>query len=179
MKFAASTGCFYPDDIAYPDGTIPADAVETSRGVFLEFCSATPGSTVSVADGAILINPPAPLSLDQVKSGKIGDLNTEYQAAVSAPLSFNTEAGATVRFARDATHKAMVDLAVSQGEADWTANVWIDAGNSPVMPFTFVDLERLQGALAAPTSPSLMDLMAKVNAVHSASDADAVAAITF
>lgn len=179
MKYAPSTGCFYPDDIAYPDGAIPTDAVETTRDLFLDFCSATPGSTASVVDGEIQIRPPAPPTLDQIKANKIGALNAEYQAAASAPLDFKTEAGATVRFARDTNHKAMVDLAVSQGAKGWTANVWIDASNAPVMPFSFVDLEQLQSALAASSKPSLMDLMAKVAAVNSATSAEAVASIAF
>lgn len=179
MQYSPSTGCFYPDDIAYPEGVIPEDAVAVSRDAFHARCTAVPGSTISVDGTDLVIAPPAPPTLAQIKATKVGELNSVYQAAATAPLNFNTAGGASIHVTRDAAHKAMVDTAIAAGAKAWTANVWIDDANAAVMPFTFADLGRLQAALAAPTTPSLMDLMAKVSAVHAASDPDAVAAITF
>ncbi|MGY2732403.1 hypothetical protein [Sphingomonas sp. UYP23] len=179
MKFSPVTGCFYPADIAYPEGKIPSDAIETTREQFLAYCNAPAGSTISVIDGTIAIAPPAPPTLDAIKAAKIAALTGIYNDAVASDVTLETADGATAKFSRDAKAKAMVDLAVEQGAFAWTANVWIDASNAPVMPFSFGDIQALQAALAAPTSPSLADLMAKVAAVHAAEDSAAVDDATF
>lgn len=179
MQYAPSTGCFYPDDIEYPEDTIPADAVQTTLEVFDAWCASAPGSTIAFAGGEIVIHAPAPPTLEQVKAARIGELTAQYQTAATAPLEFETAAGTTARFTRDAAHKAMVDNAVSAGASAWTAEIWIDDGNTPVMPFAFADLEGLQAALAAPSAPSLTDLLTRVASVSAASDTASVAAVTF
>lgn len=55
MKFAATTGSFYPDDIAYPDGAIPADAIEVSDADFQAAMARADGATLTVKNGALAI----------------------------------------------------------------------------------------------------------------------------
>ena len=60
MKFSKTTGCFYPDDIHYPNP--PDDLDNISEEDYVLAMSRVPGETLDVVSGRIIIVPvPAPV----------------------------------------------------------------------------------------------------------------------
>lgn len=59
MRFAKSTGCFYPEDLIYPE--LPADIIDVPREDFDTAMARAPGNTLDVIDGRVVVVPaPAP-----------------------------------------------------------------------------------------------------------------------
>lgn len=54
MKFAPSTGCFYPDDIEYQNG-VPSDAIEVSDADFAAAMARAPDETLKVVKGRVRV----------------------------------------------------------------------------------------------------------------------------
>ena len=176
-KFSALTGCFYPDEITYP--SLPADVVEATTDQFALAMARGPQDTLAVVDGAVVIVPYTGPTLDHAKADQIAAINQAYQVAISAPVSFTTAAGATVSFPETDDAKTYLSQCIAAGANAWTLNLWLDATNSPVAPFTFADLQGLAAAMEAKQSPSYKDLLDKVAAVNAATTVAAVRAISF
>lgn len=179
MKYAPSTGCFYPDDIAY--ATIPPDAIDVTQDDFDATMAAQPGAVRTVVDGKLVISAPPPPSLTDVKAAKIAELMAAYQAALSAPVSFTTAAGNAADFAHDAQSKSNLDAAIAFGvEAQsWPIGFWLAADGSQVTPFTYADLQALAAALEAVQPPAYAELLAKIAEVNAAKSITVVSVITF
>lgn len=178
MKYSPSASCFYPEDIAYP--ALPADLIETGDDVFLSWCEAEPGSTITVGgDGTLTIAPPPALTLGQIQMIQIGVLNAAYKTAASAPVSFTTQAGATASFPQTPAAKTYLAQCIETGSSAWALNLWLDVSNVPVTPFTFADLQGLAAAMEAVEVPAYQDLLAKIGEVNAATTAEAVQAVAF
>lgn len=58
MRFSPTTGCFYPDDIQYQE--TPSDLIEVPQEDFDMAMARRPDETLGVADGRVVVVPPAP-----------------------------------------------------------------------------------------------------------------------
>lgn len=68
MKFSKSTGCFYPDDIEY--AAVPSDLIEVPQEDFDAAMARSPGDTLDVVNGRVVVVPkPAPAAAE-VKASK-------------------------------------------------------------------------------------------------------------
>lgn len=68
MKFSKSTGCFYPEDIAY--ASIPADAINVTQAEFDAAMQRPLGSTLDVQGGKLVIVPVVPPTPAEIKAAK-------------------------------------------------------------------------------------------------------------
>lgn len=180
MKYAPSTGCFYPtEEITYEN--LPSDAVEVDQSVFKAWCEAPAGSSILISNGEFkeILPPPEP-SLGDVKLAKIATLTQDYQAAQKLPVPFTTAAGASKLFTQDSMSLFNLDQAIANNTtSSWKSiNLWLDASGLPVAPFTYADLGGLRAAIEAFKSPSYADLLKAIGAVDKATTADAVQSIT-
>lgn len=63
MKYSKFTGCFYPDDIQYPNP--PADLIDSSQEDYDTAMARKPGETLSVVNGQVVVLPaPVPTSAE-------------------------------------------------------------------------------------------------------------------
>lgn len=179
FKFSVTTGCFYPDDIAYPEGAIPADAIAATREHFDAAMARGPFDTLAVVDDVVVVVPDPGPTLDQAKAAQIAALNAAYKAAINAPVSFTTAAGATAQFPQSDQAKAYLAQCIDAGAAAWSLGLWLDVSNNPVSPFTFADLQGLAAAMEAAETPDYHRLMTKAAQIAAATTVNAVQAITF
>lgn len=61
MRFAKSTGCFYPESENYAE--LPADIIDVPQEDFDAAMARNPGDTLDVVDGRVIIVPPTILEL--------------------------------------------------------------------------------------------------------------------
>jgi hypothetical protein len=136
-----------------------------------------PGWTYSGAAFA----PPAGPSLADVQAAQIAVLNDAYQAAINAPVSFTTAAGATALFNQNATAKANLQdaLLASEKAASWPINLWVSASGSPITPFTYADLQGLAAAMEAVDAPDYQQLLTLMAEVTNATTIAAVQAVVW
>ena len=66
MRFAKSTGAFYPEDFDYLD--LPADIIEVPQEDFVSAMSRTPGDTLNVVDNRVVIVPRPALTLAELQA---------------------------------------------------------------------------------------------------------------
>ncbi len=104
MKYSPSTGCFYPPDIAY--GALPSDAVEATDALFADWLAAEPGSTITVAAGALTIVAPAAPSFAQVKGCLIAIATAKREAIAGNGITVDVGT-------RDAPVSCMVDTSAA------------------------------------------------------------------
>jgi hypothetical protein len=106
-------------------------------------------------------------------------LNAAYESAITAPVSYTTEAGTTAVFNQNAVAKANLQnaLLASQKSGVWTINLWLSASGVSVTPFTYADLQGLAAAMEAIDAPDyqlLLELIAQVNAATTVASVQAV-----
>jgi len=130
-----------------------------------------------------VFSPPAALAMTlvQAQAAQIAALQSAYEAAITAPVSYTTVGGATATFTQSATNtqnlqNALVASAKSQA---WPLNLWLNSSGQPVTPFTYADLQGLAAAMEAADTPGYMDLLTKVAAVNAATTVAAVQSVTF
>ena len=126
--------------------------------------------------------PPDPATvLANAKGAQSAQLQAAYQAAILAPVSFTTAAGATANFAQDATAKANLQdaLAGSEKSSAWALNLWLDVNGATVTPFTYGDLQGLAAAMEAYDVPKYSELLALLAQVNSATTPAAVNAVVW
>ena len=175
--YSPSTGCFYPRDIAYAE--IPADAIEATDDQFAAAMARGPDDTLVVVDGAVTVIPYTGPTLDQAKATQIAVLNAAFRNASTAPVAFTTAAGATANFPQTDLAKAYLGQCIAAGEKAWALNLWLDATNKPVTPFSFADLQGLAAAMEAAEAPAYHELLTKIAAVNDATSVEAVQAVSF
>lgn len=178
-KFSPSTNCFYPEDIAYPDGAIPADAIDATADEFSAAMARAPGDTLVVSDGKVVVRAYAGPTLDEAKAAQVAALNAAFHASARAPVAFTTAGGAMASFPQSDEAKAYLGQCIDAGAKAWTLNLWLDASGKPVTPFTFADLQGLAAAFEAAESPAYADLLTKLAAVQAATTIADVQAVTF
>lgn len=176
-KFSATTGSFYPDDIEY--FSIPSDAVEATQDQFDAAMARGPKDALAVINGSVAVVPYPGPTLDEARNYQITRLHYAYRAAIAAPVSFTTAANTTASFPETDDAKQYLVQCIEAGAAAWTLNLWLDATNTAVTPFTFADLQGLAAAMEAKDTPAYRDLLAKIGAVSAASTVAAVEAIAF
>ena len=120
---------------------------------------------------AAFATPPDPATvLANAKAAKAVELQGAYQAAILAPVSFTTSAGATATFAQDASAKANLSDALLGSETSqaWALNLWLDVNGAVVTPFTYADLQGLSAALEAYDTPKFSELLTLIGQVNAA-----------
>lgn len=128
--------------------------------------------------------PPA-LTLAQAQASQITALQSSYQSAINAPVSFKNAAGVTSTYAFGNTltpggtnAQALLTQILSAGAAAWAAGVWFDtAGKAQTM--TFADLQGLAAEVEAMETPDEQNLMTKIAEVQAATTVTAVQAIAW
>jgi hypothetical protein len=126
--------------------------------------------------------PPSPSeALAAAKTAKTASLTAAYNAAILAPVSYTTAAGATALFNQAASDIENLNKAIlgSQASGTWPLNLWQDATGAVVTPFTYADLQGLAAAFEAHDVPEYAHLLALLAEVTSAADLAAVAAINW
>ncbi|WP_164707925.1 DUF4376 domain-containing protein [Paraburkholderia phosphatilytica] len=115
------------------------------------------------------------------KAAQIAALNSAYQAAITAPVSYTTAAGTTATFNQDATAKSNLQNAMlaSEKAGTWPLNLWLSAGGEAVTPFTYADLQGLAAAMEAVDAPDYTQLLSLVAQVNAATTVAAVQAVVW
>lgn len=72
IRYSATTGCFYPENIDY--ATLPPDLVEVSDEDYAAAMARPVGHTVALVDGALVIAAPPPASAHELALIQIADL---------------------------------------------------------------------------------------------------------
>lgn len=177
MKYSPQTGSFYPADIAY--AKIPDDTIEVTAEDFSAAMARGPADTLTVIDGSVKVVPYSGPTLDEARAAQISIISAAFAASSVAPVTIMTAAGATAHFAQTDQARSHLATCIAAGADAWTANVWLDADNAPVIPFTFSDLQALSSAIDAAHAPSYSGLLEKVAAIAAATTVAEVQAITF
>ncbi len=129
------------------------------------------------------INPGSTLSGTQ--AAQVADIQSAYQSAVNAPVTFKNAAGVTSAYASGGsialngqTAKQNLADALSAGASGWTLGKWLDMNNM-AQSFTYADLQGLAEAMESVETLDWQDLVAKIAAIQSATTIAAVQAIQF
>ncbi|WP_233868757.1 hypothetical protein [Paraburkholderia adhaesiva] len=133
-------------------------------------------------ENALFAAPPEPsMSLAEAQAARIAQLRAAWQSAGEAPVSFTTAAGHIDLYACDATSIANLDAmrAAHAETCTWLPDLWLNAADQPVTPFTWGDLEGLAQAITNRTPPDYPSLLAKIAAVMAATTIAQVEAITW
>lgn len=101
MRFAKSTGCFYPEDFGY--SVLPADIIDVPQEDFDAAIARNPGDTLDVINGQVVVIPkPAPTlaelivavvkqidsDVDTIYTAALGNRATEYAQAEAEAQSY-------------------------------------------------------------------------------------------
>lgn len=81
-RFSSSAGSFYPYTENYTK--LPDDIQEVSLEDYEKAMTRPPGYTFKFVDGALVLTPPAPPSLEALKSAALAALNAQAQAIADA-----------------------------------------------------------------------------------------------
>ncbi len=124
-------------------------------------------------------------SLTAAKAAQILVLQSSYQGAVNAPVTFKNAAGVTSTYPSGSTilkngmkAKDLLSNILSAGSSAWTLGKWLDT-NNVAQTFTFADLQGLSGAMESAITLDWTDLIQKIDQVNNATSVSAVKAITF
>ena len=144
-----------------------------------------PGWTVQ---NGVLVAPPPPSAaelLAQAQAAQIAILQSSYQSAINAPVTFKNAAGVTSTYPSGNTvlingmrAKDLLAEVIAAGEAAWTLGKWLDT-NNVAQTFTFADLQGLAAAMEAATTVDWTDLVDKIAQVNAATTVSAVQAVTW
>ena len=75
MRFAKSTGCFYPKDVDYPE--LPVDIIDVPQEDFDAAISRNPGDTLDVVDGRVVIIPKPAATLAELQAAAWANIKAE------------------------------------------------------------------------------------------------------
>ena len=82
MRFSKSTGCFYPESERY--AVLPDDLITVPQADYDAAMARTPGDTLDVANGRVVVVPkPAP-TMDELKAARLADISKDYGKAIAA-----------------------------------------------------------------------------------------------
>lgn len=136
-----------------------------------------PGETYSATQPVLVP------TLAQVQASQITALQSDYAAAVSAPVSFKNAAGVTSTYpagntliSNGMTAQQMLSTILAGGASAWTLGKWLDS-NGVAQTFTFADVQGLAAAVEAVDAPDYMRLVALIAQVQAATTVTAVQAI--
>jgi hypothetical protein len=141
-------------------------------------------TSIGAIPAGFALTPPPP-TLAQALATKTAELQSDYVAAINAPVSFKNAAGVTSTYPsgntvqiNGQTAKQNLEDALTAGSAAWTLNAWLDT-NGVAQTFTFADLQGLAAAMEAVVTVDWKDLVAKIAAAQAATTVAAIQAITF
>jgi len=124
-------------------------------------------------------------SLAFAQSAQIALLQSAYQTAMNAPVSFKNSAGITSTYPSGNTlltngmkARDMLAEVIAAGSSAWTLGKWLDT-NNVAQTFTFADLQGLAAAMEAAITIDWSDLVTKIAEVNAATTVAEVQAITF
>lgn len=138
MKFSQTTGCFYPDDIAY--SKLPDDVIDVSMADFESAMARQPGENIQVIDGrVVIVAAPAPdptiAYVNAVQARLDAEARTRRYDSILSACTYATSTVAKFR-------------AEGQACVDWRDAVWSQC---------YALLAQVQsGATPAPTVEALV-----------------------
>lgn len=151
------------------DTTSWAPAVDQIAAQVLEGVFAAIGYTYANGGFTAPVTDPIVLTVAQAQAAQIALLTAAYEAAITAPISYTSAAGATGLFSQTEAAKTNLQNSILASEASgaWKINLWQQASGAVITPFTYADLQGLaaaMGAVDAPDYQTLLTLIAQVNA---------------
>jgi len=124
-------------------------------------------------------------SLAFAQSAQIALLQSAYQTAMNAPVTFKNAAGVTSTYPSGNTllingmrARDMLSEVIAAGSSAWTLGKWLDT-NNVAQTFTFADLQGLAAAMEAAITLDWSDLVTKIAEVNAATTVAEVQAVTF
>lgn len=82
MKFSKSTGCFYPDDIQYPN--LPADIITVSADDYEAAIGRSAGATLDIQNGKLaIVQPTSEQLLAQAQQAQASVISASCGAAIT------------------------------------------------------------------------------------------------
>lgn len=81
MRYSKSVGCFYPEDINYPE--LPDDLIEVTEAEYASAMARAPGETLDVVSGNLVIIPPVPPTEAELHAALVAT-NTAQKSALLA-----------------------------------------------------------------------------------------------
>ena len=173
--------------IAYYDSedSPPPDSATVIKITDTQWMSAisSPYQPITVVGGVLSI--PSGPSLAQAQASQIAILQSSYQSAINAPVTFKNAAGVTSTYPSGNTvlingmrAKDLLAEVIAAGEAAWTLGKWLDR-NNVAQTFTFADLQGLAAAMEAAATVDWTDLVDKIAQVNEATSVSAVQAIVW
>jgi len=128
---------------------------------------------------------PPPPTLAQAQAAQIALLQSAYQTAMNAPVTFTNAAGVTSTYPSGNTllingmkARDMLAEVIAAGSSAWTLGKWLDT-NNVAQTFTFADLQGLAAAMEAAITIDWTDLVSKIAEVNAATTVAEVQAVTF
>jgi hypothetical protein len=82
MKFAKSTGCFYPDDENY--SSLPLDIIPVPQSDFDSAMQRAPGDTLDVVNGRVVVVPKPATTLAEKKAMRWTDIKAERDRRIQS-----------------------------------------------------------------------------------------------
>lgn len=176
------SGFYFDNDANFPeDGFAVSDsdvsiALNLPAGSSYDFTAPAEAGGVG---GLIVTEPSEAFLLAAAEAAQVAVLTAAYNAAIVAPVSYTTKAGAAAVFGQSETDKSNLQSAIagSMSSGAWAVGLWLDANGQPVSPFTFADLEGLAAAMSAADAPDFTHLLGKIAEVKAAGSVAAVQAV--
>ena len=89
MRFAKSTGCFYPKDVDYPE--LPVDIIDVPQEDFDAAMSRNPGDTLDVVDGRVVIIPKPAATLAELQAAAWANIKAERDRRKAVGVKVGTK----------------------------------------------------------------------------------------
>lgn len=89
MRFSKTTGCFYPEDIAYSD--LPADLIDVPQEDFNTAMSRSPGDSLNVVNGRVVVTPKPGPSAAEITAVKWGAIKAERDRRKAGGFKVGTQ----------------------------------------------------------------------------------------
>lgn len=89
MRFSKSTGCFYPESEQYKE--LPADIIDVPQGDYDAAMARSPGDTLDVVNGRVLVVPKPSLTSTEVKAAKWESIKAERDRRKAGGFKVGTQ----------------------------------------------------------------------------------------
>jgi len=177
-----SSGTTFTGSGFTPDGTIPTGAIPCTQVQAQNPYAYAPDMSTNPPS---VISAPSSILLAQAQSAQIALLQSAYQTAMNAPVTFTNAAGVTSTYPSGNTllingmrARDMLAEVIAAGSSAWTLGKWLDT-NNVAQTFTFADLQGLAAAMEAAITLDWTDLVSKIAEVNAATTVAEVQAIKF